>query len=116
MALPASASGDAAVDALGLQLPAVANAYGWTPAQLTARLTQDASLNVDKSGYLFYKDPAPSAAQLAAAALQAPVPLALQPLANTFTLHSLPGEGPHQCLVAVHQRLHQQMGHLLGRQ
>ena len=31
-------------------------------------------------------------------------------------LHRLTGERPHHRLVAVHQRLHQQVGHLLGRQ
>jgi hypothetical protein len=96
--LPVAASGPAAVDALGSRLPDVAKAYGWTAGQLTSRLRTDRSLNVDTSGHLFYKDPAPTQGDLAAAqagavsaASAGAAPQALQPLTDTFKLHSLPG-------------------------
>jgi IPT/TIG domain len=94
VALPASASGPEAVDALGALLPEVAKAYSWTTQQLADRLSQDESLNVDKNGYLFYKDAAPTASALAAAkstAAPGAAAQAMAPLTDTFNLHSLPG-------------------------
>lgn len=96
LSLPAPASGSAALDALGVHLPAVAKAYGLTGAQLAYRLRADGHLVVDRHGYLFYNE-APlegfgTAGATGAAALSAPVGAAAPaPLEDTFRLHSLPG-------------------------
>ncbi len=54
-ALPQNVRGEAAVAALGNQLPAVAQAYGQTAAGLRARFLVDQDLWVDTAGRLFYR-------------------------------------------------------------
>lgn len=84
--LPRSQHGEAALQALGDRLPAVAAANGRSAAVLREQLRTDPTLWVDPTLRLFYVEPgrqaAPAAAQGAAAALA--------PLADTFALHSRP--------------------------
>lgn len=92
VSLVAQASGSAAVEALGNDLPGVARAYGMSGPALAQRLQRDRHLTVDRDGWLYYLDPALSGAAEEEAAAAAPAALALTiPLADTFLLHSLPG-------------------------
>lgn len=94
-------SGQAAVDALGARLDAVAARHGWSGATLRTNLHDDATLTVDSTGALMYVDPvlppavpttrpvsrtASKAAAATAGALAAPFPYS-----QTFQLHSAPG-------------------------
>src|ERR1043166_1302976 len=89
ISLPKPAHGAAAIQALGGQLPAVANAYGLTEEKLRERFSHDRHLHVDKHGRLFYADDfelpegAATATESAAAASV--------PLSDTFLLHRKPG-------------------------
>ena len=87
--LPDVARGQAAVQHLGPQLPAVARAYGLRPEELQSLLLEDGTMAIDRAGRLHFTDPAPAAGTLAAD-VTAPE-AALAPLADTFKLHSRPG-------------------------
>ena len=90
--LSGQAHGEAAIQALSSNLPAVAAAYGMTVDELTKHFRDDPSLNVDKHGKLFYTCDAPSAAELAGLSASAPEAAeAIAPLGSTFQLHSKPG-------------------------
>ena len=90
--LPAKANGEAAIAALGGQLPALAAFYKVTEADLRNRLRRDRSLWVDARGRLFYvcnfglppNEEATGAAELLAQA----APFSYD---QTFRLHSRPG-------------------------
>lgn len=81
--------GEAAIRALGEDLPAVAHAYGKSAEELRSLLRNDATLHLDNEGRLLFADeplPAPEGAGIAAV-----VPPASAPLSETFKLHSRPG-------------------------
>ncbi|WP_240195730.1 fibronectin type III domain-containing protein [Nocardioides faecalis] len=80
--------GRAAIRALGDKLPQAAVRNGLAPAELRALLREQPDAWVDRRGALYYADPAPSPAELAAVPRAAPQPLAA--LADTFALHSNP--------------------------
>ena len=83
--------GQAAIARLGARLPAVAAQHSMAPARLRELFLSDPYLAVDEADNLlfideFAPDEAPGAAGTAEGAA-----LALQPLSDTFRLHSLPG-------------------------
>ena len=82
----APVSGEAAVDALGPDLPAVASEHGLAPSRLEALLETDSTLAVDRTGRLLYVDEAQAEPAQATQAQQAPFPYS-----STFSLHSAPG-------------------------
>ncbi len=84
--LPEVARGQAAVQHLGPQLPAVARAYGLRSQELQSLLLEDGSMAIDRAGRLHFTDPAPTAGTLVADATAPEA--ALAPLADTFKLHS----------------------------
>lgn len=80
---------DAAVEALGADLPRVAEAYGLTPDRLRSLLLEDGALALDQSGRLFYACAAAPASSLQRApALMTPRTSAV---VDVFRLHSLRG-------------------------
>ncbi|MEZ5126738.1 MAG: PKD domain-containing protein [Thermoleophilia bacterium] len=83
--------GARAIDRLGARLPQVARAYGLSAADLEHRLRADRSLAVDADGRLLYTCAAATAKQAGAAGEAVAESTAPLPLADTFTLHSLPG-------------------------
>ena len=91
--LPAAVQGEAAINTLSNQLPAIAAFYRKTPEELQRLLRRDRSLWVDRSGRLFYVcdagTPPPAPPQSGANA--SPPVDQLQPLDQTFLLHSKPG-------------------------
>jgi len=98
-ALPAGAQppgaghrrGQAALDRLGARLPAVAAQHNMAPARLRELFLSDPYLAVDEADNLLFIDEfTPDEAPGAEAGAEATA-LALQPLADTFRLHSLPG-------------------------
>jgi len=98
-ALPAGAQppgaghrrGQAALDRLGARLPAVAAQHNMAPARLRELFLSDPYLAVDDADNLLFIDEfTPDEAPGAEAGAEATA-LALQPLADTFRLHSLPG-------------------------
>ena len=98
-ALPASAQppgvdhrrGQAALARLGERLPAVAAQHGVAPARLRELFLSDPYLAVDEADNLLFIDEfTPDEAPGAEGAAEATA-LALQPLTDTFRLHSLPG-------------------------
>lgn len=82
--------GQAAIEQLGLRLPAVARQYNMAPERLHSLFLSDPTLAVDEQGQLLYLDdflpqgPAPESAA-------ATTPLAPFLDSQTFLLHSLPG-------------------------
>ena len=54
--LPDKAQGEAALAALGANLPAVARAYGISIEEIERRFRDDRHMTVDRHGYLFYED------------------------------------------------------------
>jgi PKD repeat protein len=80
------ARGQAAIDALGPDLPAVAAHYGMTPEELQVRLRSDPNLWVDNQGLLMFLDEFPPPPIEASAGLLGPFPYE-----QTFALHSFPG-------------------------
>ena len=80
--------GQAAINALQAQLPAVAQAYGLDAQTLTTALHGDATLAADRQGRLLFQEPPVEASAVQAAGIVQPQ--ALAPLANTFKLHSRP--------------------------
>ena len=98
-ALPAAAQppgvdhrrGQAALDRLGARLPAVAAQHNMAPARLRELFLADPYLAVDEADNLLFIDEfTPDEAAGAAGTAEATA-LALQPLVDTFLLHSLPG-------------------------
>jgi PKD repeat protein len=81
-------NGEAAIAALGPQLAAVAQSHGKTTAELAKMLRSDHTLWVDTKGKLFYREDAPAGADPSPAGAE---PAGLEPLSNTFVLHSKPG-------------------------
>ncbi len=88
VSLPARANGAAAIAALGDKLPAVAAAYGLTPAGFAHLLREDPTAWIDRAGRLLYIDQTPEPAEPAATDTVQSAPY---PLAETFQLHSRPG-------------------------
>ena len=88
ISLPDRTSGDAAVTALGNNLPAVAAYYGFSTAEFARMLRQDSSARIDKKGRLLFVDTFPEPADAVATDTLEPAPF---PLEDTFTLHSRPG-------------------------
>ena len=88
--LPAPASGEALIQGLGAQLPAVAAFYATDPNVLRAFARQDQSLRANTQGRLFYvcDGLVANAPAEAPAAEGAAGPI---PLDQTFLLHSRPG-------------------------
>ncbi|GAB1646381.1 fibronectin type III domain-containing protein [Krasilnikovia sp. MM14-A1259] len=89
--LPQAMHGQAAVRTLGDRLPMVAAVNGRSVTALKKLLTEDPTMWVSQSGRIFVKDTLPADDT---AAMSTPGHLtasASQPLAQTFTLHSLPG-------------------------
>ncbi len=72
---------------LGKRAEEVAHAHGGTEAEWKAQIN-DKSVWIDRKGALFYKDPAPEKASLAAPAAVAAT--SAYPYAQTFLLHSNP--------------------------
>ncbi|PZF76894.1 hypothetical protein DK847_10555 [Aestuariivirga litoralis] len=92
-------SGNAAIAALGSNLPAVAAYYGWTADELRRKFQRDSGLRVGGTGRLFQSSPAgrlqpaaAAAARMAAGAQAFSMPwaggTAPYPLDQTFALHS----------------------------
>ena len=83
--------GQAALDRLGARLPAVAALHSMAPARLRELFLSDPYLAVDDADNLLFIDEfTPDEAAGAAGTAEATA-LALQPLTDTFRLHSLPG-------------------------
>jgi hypothetical protein len=83
-------SGKAAIKALGDRLPAVAARAGLSEGQLRGVLQSDATAWVTPAGRLIYHEAIPTDPVPRMGFTAAP-PTAPFPLADTFTLHSLPG-------------------------
>ncbi|MGN6644258.1 MAG: autotransporter-associated beta strand repeat-containing protein, partial [Verrucomicrobiota bacterium] len=81
--------GEAAIEAMRNELPAVAAFYRKTPEQLEKLLRQDNSLWVDRNGRLFYV--CDLTAPATADTNVAPSVAEIAPLSQTFLLHSRPG-------------------------
>ncbi|MSU36244.1 MAG: hypothetical protein EXS36_14340 [Pedosphaera sp.] len=86
--LGANSRGQAAVNALDADLPAVARAYGLEANQLRTLLLTDQTLALDGSARLFYTEPAPAPATAQESEAPTAAPFAL---ADTFQLHSRAG-------------------------
>ncbi|WP_052807958.1 PKD domain-containing protein [Methyloterricola oryzae] len=87
--------GQAAIEALGAELAAVAAAHGWSTDRLKEILLTDSSAWIDTSGRVYYVEeaqtkPLPEKATGAVAPLKAGAAEPLD-LAKTFLLHSKPG-------------------------
>ena len=83
--------GQAALDRLGARLPAVAAQHNMAPTRLRELFLADPYLAVDEADNLLFIDEfTPDEAAGAAGTAEATA-LALQPLIDTFRLHSLPG-------------------------
>jgi PKD repeat protein len=87
--------GQAAIDALGSQLPEVAAAHGWSTDRLKEILLTDPSAWIDTTGRVYYVEeaqsrPLPEKATGAVAPAQAGAAEPMD-LAKTFLLHSKPG-------------------------
>ncbi len=80
-------SGESAITALGGNIDAVAAHYDQTAVQLRALFRSDSSLRVDGAGYLYYVCVGIPQNTPAYTNIVSP----LQPLTNTFFLHSKPG-------------------------
>lgn len=80
--------GEAAVQALGAQLPAVAAHYRMTPQKLDGILKKDRSSRLDRKGRLFYVEPAGNAMAGDSPSVSAVAPY---DLSQTFLLQSRPG-------------------------
>ncbi|WKB51268.1 hypothetical protein [Eleftheria terrae] len=95
LALPAQQlQGHQAVQALGDRLPDVAAWYGRSPRQLRELLTTDRAAWLDRRGRVYFvedRSPLPPSAGLRAAPMAADARARMQPLDQTFTLHSRPG-------------------------
>lgn len=87
--LAGESGGEAAIEALGTQLPTVAAHYGLSSERLRAILRRDRTLRLDHHGRLFYVEPRPGPLPAAAGS---PVAAAadLDP-GRAFQLHSRPG-------------------------
>src|SRR5688572_14181884 len=85
--LPGNTKGADAITTLGIQLPAVAKAYGLTAQRLTTLLLTQPGLGVDRNGRLHFVCAAPAAS---AVANSAPASLSAPP-SDPFRLHSFPG-------------------------
>ena len=85
--------GDAAVRALGTNLPDVAKWYGKTPQEFAATLRRDRHARIDHAGRLYYVEEFPADPQPAngTTATTTTVSGALLPSDQTFLLHSRPG-------------------------
>jgi PKD repeat protein len=84
--------GQAALNALGQSLPAVAEAHRMQPEELRRVLLQDHTARLDRDARLFYQEEAPAnLVQAGATAQGSPMSDALAPLDQTFLLHSRPG-------------------------
>lgn len=85
--------GQRAVDLLGARLPEVAAWYGKSPDEFRALLLNDRRLKIDQRGRMFVEDeldtPLPTTPSPAAAS--GSISGVLQPLDQTFLLHSRPG-------------------------
>jgi PKD repeat protein len=85
--------GQRAIDQLGNRLPEVSTWYGKTPEEFRRMLLRDRRLKIDQRGRMFVEEeldapvPAGSAPSAASGALTG----ALEPLDQTFLLHSRPG-------------------------
>ena len=88
VALPAPATGDAAVRALGSTLPAIAAHYGLSPAEFARMLRDDPSAWIDRNGRAFFIDYTNEAEPLDASD---PLDPAVYPLGETVLLNSKPG-------------------------
>lgn len=82
-------SGQAAIDMLGDELPAVAGRHGMSPARLRELLLGDGTLRAEPNGSLFYVEPAE--VEGVDAVGDEPVFGGVAPLTETFALHSRPG-------------------------
>ena len=86
--------GEQAIGALGDKLPSIAAWYRMTPQRLADTLRQDRTAWIDEAGRLLYIEDIPElpdAADDLSAPSGAEPEAALQPLAETFALHSRPG-------------------------
>jgi hypothetical protein len=90
--LPARLQGEAAINALSNQLPAIAAFYRHTPQELQNLLRRDRSLWVDRDARLFYVCDLRAPPEGSPSTNNIPPPgEQLQPLDQTFHLHSKPG-------------------------
>ena len=87
------ASGQRAVDLLGARLPAVAAWYGKSPDEFRRRLLSDKTQRINRKGRLFVVEELhkPRGTLAAPAPVQGVLDGQLQPLDQTFLLHSKPG-------------------------
>jgi len=83
--------GQAAIVQLGSRLPAVAAQHSMAPARLRELFLSDPYLAVDEADNLLFIDEFTPDEAGGAEGTHASAALALQPLADTFRLHSLPG-------------------------
>jgi PKD repeat protein len=83
--------GQAAIVQLGSRLPAVAAQHNMAPARLRELLLSDPYLAVDEADNLLFIDEFTPDEAAGAEGTAGAGALALQPLADTFLLHSLPG-------------------------
>lgn len=81
-------SGQAAIDLLGEELPAVAERHGMAPARLRELLLGDGTLRAEPNGSLFYVEPPEVESAVGG---DEPVFGGVAPLSETFALHSRPG-------------------------
>ena len=90
ISLPAPANGNAAVNALGSNLPALAAHYGYTTDQLARALREDLTLWIDRKGRLYYVEAEAPESVLPDGSddILDPAPY---PLGETFSLNSKPG-------------------------
>ena len=87
------AAGQKAIDMLGARLPAVAAWYGKSPQEFRDLLLRDKTQRIDRKGRLFFVDEmtVPLGVAPAPTAPQGVLDGKLQPLDQTFLLHSKPG-------------------------
>jgi hypothetical protein len=91
--LPASLGGQAAIQALGRNLPLVAAAHRMSAEKLQRTLAEDRSAMIDRRGRLYYVEteiPSPQEASVMTSDLVVAAGATI-PLENTFLLHSHPG-------------------------
>ena len=89
--LPAKVQGQAALNALGRNLPAVAAHYGMSVADFTKLVREDRTVWLDKKGRVFFQDDfLPPADEAEQPAQTDPLDPNLAPLDQTFKLHSKP--------------------------
>jgi len=91
LTLPERSQSDRAVGLLGGRLPEVAAWYGMSVPEFVAMLRSDRSAWLDRHGRVFFEEEVRPPSQGAASAATDPLAPDLEPLDQTFKLHSRPG-------------------------